>query len=407
MYLPILPSKTMDQQLKDGVHKERRLIRMPRKFRTEIEHDLGDLVYARSMKDGKVIALTVTGAYHDDVENDDMHAYVTTEIYNLITKGGADADIQPVDGITLGCDPELILVNRDGTIIPASGFLKKYGQVGYDGLLLELRPLPSTDEHTVAHNIFGLLGQMRAAIPNKEIRAIAVSSYHGNARITPKYSQFVKVTAGFHLHFGLPGELLGYQKRFIADQIVKTLDYYVGMPSIIPEGSTDSYRRSVPFVEYGKPGTYRIDDRTLEYRVPGGILLRHPVWTAGLIGLGAMVVEDMVARIKDFTPDFTKLAEIGNDALVRKLYPNIPPVMEIFSAICSPTADTAQRYLNDIWRDLENMISFPKRAESVVNFFRCLDNKYSLDIEENWWRYYGTGQPQQMDVLSSSFKASN
>ena len=405
MYLPIFPSKAMDSKILQGSLNERKLIRMPKKFRTEIEHDIGDFVYARSLVDGKIITLTVAPAHQPDVEADEMHAYVATEIYNLITSKGADADVNPVEGITLGCDPELILVNRDGTIIPASGFLKKWGPVGYDGLLLELRPLPSTDEHTVAHNILGLLEQMRRAIPDKEIKAIAVSSYHGNARITPKFTQYVKLTAGFHLHYGLPRELLGYQKRFIADQIVKTMDFYVGIPALVPEGKTDSYRRSVPYVEYGKPGTYRIDDRTLEYRVPGGILLRHPVWTAGLLGLGALVIEDIVARIKDYSPDFTKLAEIGNDSLVRRLYPNIPPVMEIFSTICSPTADSAKKYLDIIWRDLEKMVSFEKRAESVVNFFNNLESMYSLDIEDNWWRYYGKGQSKQVDVLQASFQA--
>lgn len=398
MNIPVKPSEKMDSCIMTGKMNERKLIRMPKKFREMIEHDIGEFVYARA-EDGSIITLMVENAYTEDVENDDMYAYVATEIHNLIVgKSSNDADIEPVQGITLGCDPELILVDTQGFVIPASKFLKKWTPVGYDGLLLELRPLPSTDENTVAHNLFKLMSQMRPTIP-KEIKTIAVSAYHATAKVTPKFNQAVKLTAGFHLHYGLPKELLGYPKRFIADQIVKALDYYVGIPAMIPEGYDDSYRRSVPYVEYGKPGTYRIDDRTLEYRVPGGILMRHPIWAAGLIGLGAAVIEDLVSRIKHTTEDFSDLAAAGSDEAIRYLYPNLPPAMEIFRCICSPTADFAKAHLNHIYSDVEKMIGYTARAVSINNFFNTLENTYSLNVEENWWRHYGQRQSGQMDVL--------
>ena len=172
---------------------------------------------------------------------------------------------------------------------------------------------------------------------------------------------------------------------------------------MIPEGGHDSYRRSVPYIEYGKPGTYRLDNRTLEYRVPGGILLRHPAWTAGLLGLGAVVIEDIVARIKHHSKDFEELVNVGNDAAIRALYPNILPVGEIFNVICSPNTDTAKKHLGQIWNDIQSMVSYPARRHSVNNFFQTLEEKFPLDIEENWWRHYGKRQQKQMDVLSASF----
>lgn len=402
MDIPIAPSKMMDTVITEGKLNERKKIRMPDKFRAVVEYDIGEFVYLRTL-DGKLITLTVDEAYDADEKIDDMKAYVAGEIHELIMASSmTEADVEPVSGITLGCDPELILVNGKGEIQPASAFLKKYDAVGYDGLLLELRPLPSTCEFSVTNNLYSLLQQMRTKIPNEDIRAIGVSAYHGNARLTPKHMQNVTLTAGFHLHYGLPKELLGYPRRFIADQIVKALDYYVGIPAMIPEGELDSYRRSAPYLEYGKPGTYRLDHRTLEYRVPGGILLRHPAWTAGLIGLGALVIEDIVARIKHHSADFEELASIGNDAAIRALYPNLPPPGEIFSIICSPKIDSARRHLELIWKDVNSMVSYVDRSKSVNNFFQTLGTTYPLDIEHNWWRHYGKRQQKQMDVLSAS-----
>lgn len=393
MDIPIAPSEMMDSRVLAGAPGERKRIRMPSRFRQATDYEVGEFVYIRGL-DNKVITLAVDIAYDMDEKADDMKAYVVKEVYErIMSPKDSEVDVEPVHGITLGCDPELMLVNPSGMIIPASGFLNKWDSVGYDGLLLELRPMPSTDEHTVTYNLYNLLRIMRNKIPDKNIKAIGVSSYNGNAQITPKYVQYVTLTAGFHLHYGLPPALLGYPRRFIADQIVKALDYYVGIPAMIPEGEHDSYRRSVPYIEYGKPGTYRLDNRTLEYRVPGGILLRHPVWTAGLIGLGATVIEDIVARIKHHSADFEELAAVGHDAAIRALYPNIPPMGEIFETICSPKIDNARRHLGQIWKDIQTMVSYESRSHSINNFFNTLGENYPLDIETNWEMCYGKRQP--------------
>jgi hypothetical protein len=403
MNIPILPSKMMDKCISEGNVYERRLMRMPKDFRDFAEYIIGDFVYAKS-KDGQIISLAVDQAYEEDVKTNSLSAFVATEIYNLLVgNSGGGFDVELVDGITFGCDPELIIVNQEGTVIPASGFFKKWGQVGYDGLLMELRPLPSTDENAVAFNLLNLLKQARQEIPNKNLRMIAVSSYHADAQITIKYKQPTKLTAGFHLHYGLPKELLGYPKRFIAMQLVKIMDYYVGIPAILPEGHFDSYRRSVPYIEYGKPGTYRIDNRTLEYRVPGGILMRHPTWTAGIIGLGAVVIEDLVSRIKYSSQNFSDLSEMSRDEVIRGLYPNIPPAMEVFRSICAPNIEVARIHLKNIKSDVEKMVGYARRQESIKRFFNNLEKSFSPDVEENWWRYYGQGQSRQMDFQQASF----
>jgi hypothetical protein len=403
MELPLKISKEMDAK------DESRIMRMPREFREFAEWDVGDLVTARE-KDGHATYFYVERAYAEDVAIDPMSVFVTTDNFNrIMTKTSKVCNVDAVEGITLGCDPELMVIDRQsGHLVSAQSFfgLNKYGQVGYDGLLLELRPNPSVSEVEVVNNIYDLLVQARTNFLGKcpmfpNLMLAGISSFAGKAAVARNIAQNTAIfqnntilTAGFHLHYGIPKEILGYQKKFVAQQVVKALDFYVGIPSIVPEGSTDSYRRTVQGVEYGKPGMFRIDHRTLEYRTPGAALMKHPILAQGLLGLGAVVIEDIISRVKTKTSNFTKLNEMANDADIRVLYPNIPPVMEIFRSICSPTADVAKGYLDTIRRDLEEMVGFKRRAETVNNFFNNIETSFSMDVEDNWWRYRNHGERQ-------------
>jgi hypothetical protein len=111
MNIPILPSKSMDNVIANGHPEERKIIRMPKDFRDFAEFDIGDFVYTRN-KAGQILVLTVAGSYKDDNENDSLSAYVASEIFSLIM--GDDVrgyDVELVEGITLGCDPEILLVD--------------------------------------------------------------------------------------------------------------------------------------------------------------------------------------------------------------------------------------------------------------------------------------------------------
>ncbi len=404
MDIPVKISNAMDNA---KTINESRIIRAPREFRELFELRLGDFVVIRN-NDGRLMSFALEKAYDEDVKNDPLAAYVTSRIHATIVKGTAQScDLDLVKGITLGCDPELMIIDRNsGNLISAQNFFKlnKWGPVGYDGLLLELRPSPSVDESVVINNLYNLLAQARSFLntcstfPNTMLAGI--SSYNGKAAVArgmnnvAMYQNYTKLTAGFHLHYGIPKEILGYQKRFVAQQVVKALDYYVGLPSMIPEGYGDSYRRTVQGIEYGKPGMFRIDHRTLEYRTPGGALMKHPVLAQGLIGLGAVVIEDITSRVKTITKGFTDLNQIAYDADIRILYPNIPPVMEIFQAICSPAIDVAKSHLDTIRKDVENMVGYASRANSINNFFNNIETAFSIDVEENWWRYRNHGERQ-------------
>jgi hypothetical protein len=408
MDTPIRISDRMTNPADGEVIRESRVVRVPKDARKHLGYNLGDFISLRT-RDGALISLQVEPAYDEDVKSDSLTLYLAKDVFDRVaTVYSQSCDVQLVDGITLGCDPELMVIDRTtGNLISAQYFfgLNKWDAVGFDGLLLEYRPAPSVDETVVIDNIYNLIAASRhrlnacAMFPN--LMLAGISSFHGGAAVAKNIKTGAavvqpgaKLTAGFHLHYGLPNIILGYQKKFVAQQIVKALDYYVGIPSIIPEGNTDSYRRTVQGLEYGKPGMFRLDNRTLEYRTPGAALMKHPVLARGLIGLGAVVIEDIVSRVGTITDSFTKLSEISTDADIRILYPNIPPVMEIFSTICSPTVDSAKRHFEQIRYDVEKMVGFARRAESINNFFDNIGTEFSIDVEENWRRETSHGERQ-------------
>jgi bifunctional DNA-binding transcriptional regulator/antitoxin component of YhaV-PrlF toxin-antitoxin module len=384
MKLIINPSKLMEDKVSEEKLTERKVIRIPRELREAAGINLGGFLNMRTT-DNDIISLFIGKAYEEDVVSNTSSAYVTNEIFELLTNSSSNScEVKLIDNVTLGCDPELILVDRkDASIITAGKYFKKWDPVGCDGLLLEFRPLPSTDENVVVTNIFNMLKQARLKINDPQVMITAVSSYK-------------KITAGFHLHYGLPKELLGPKNSETAEQIVKVLDYYVGVPSILPEGKEDIYRRTTPYLAYGKPGNYRLDNRTLEYRVPGAALMKHPVLTKGIISIGATVVEDVVNRIKHCTDNFTKLGYVSTDKDIRELYPDIPPAMTMFSIICSADTELAMIYYENIRSGIEKMVGYEKRADSINKYFKCVESgiQFSPDMETNWYKhskYIGVG----------------
>lgn len=383
---------------------EDRVIRVPAELRDVCEMELGDFANLRSVN-GEIISLRVSRAYLKDAEGDPLSGYVTRNVFDGLhleeLKRQHEQEIDIFEGITLGCDPELFLVARtNGEVINARRIFRKYGQVGNDGLMLEIRPLPSTSEWIVAHNIWTCLHRARKMlnaakrVDGSKIVMLAASSYGG-------------LTAGFHLHFGIPKELRGGRKGgrrwSLNNQIARALDYYVGIVSILPEGETDNIRRSAQHVVYGKPGEWRQEGATFEYRVPGGSMLRHPILTVGLIGLGAIVMEDALSRIRMCTNNFQNLEVVNRTEDLQEIYPNVPDIFELYKTICSTSIKPARAHLDTILKDITGMVGFEKRKKSIERMFQCIYNgaQFSPDIETNWRFFYNEKQQRSMDVLSA------
>lgn len=381
---------------------ECRLLRLPMEARNQFCLPVDSFVNMRS-KDGSIITLRIAAAFSIDADRSNISGYVTADIFDILELeniDGCDQDITVVDGITFGCDPEFFLIDKaTNKLVKANTILRKVGEVGSDGSLIELRPIPSPDEGLITDTIYKLIKKARFMVDkykkHEDIKFYSASHYrsaHNNI-----------LTAGFHLHFGLPKQLLGIRNKDVVREIVKVLDYYVGVPCVIPEGASDSYRRATPFVIYGKPGSYRIDSITMEYRVPGGALLKHPTLTRGVIGLGAMVVEDVVSRIKEYTDGFNRLDTIVSDKIVKDLYPNMFDVVELFRTIGSISTAPAMNRIESIANDLSQMVSFRKREDSVNKFLNVLfsGTMFGNDMENNWEEFYNDQQSKKMEFLSA------
>lgn len=383
---------------------ENRLIRLPAETRTLYKITPGQQL-TLTTKTGSLISLLVTGAHKEDVEKDDLSAYVNSEIAKLLgIEDNNSIEVSLYDGLTLGCDPEFFIVDKyKGFIHPASMFFPKWGDVGYDGIMAEIRPLPSVSAYVVTSNIFSLIKKARRIIDNHP-------SGIGKNIIMVASSSFNNIQAGFHLHYGMPLHMLGYApegsiKNKLINQIIKVMDFYIGIPSIIIEGTCDSSRRTNLFSDYGKPGGYRLDTRTLEYRVPGGALLKHPALTSGILALGAVVVEDIVSRIKEYSDQFIDLSVITTPEDIRALYNSLPQTKEIFKAICSKDTGIAEEMMSIIIPDIEKMVGYKRRAHVIKNFFSIIKHKeeFNNNIENNWEEFGNETQSGQMDIYTAQF----
>lgn len=365
---------------------ENAMLRVPSLLRDKLQLTVGQQLSMKA-NDGSQVALRVNTAYKSDVEYDEELCYVTKQVFDLINIENTDMyEVSPVEGITLGCDPEFFLVDTvTQKILRAHMFFNKWGEIGHDGILAELRPKPSLTPQGLTDNIYQLLCTTRNILTTNTV-------YDPNRIMMLAASGYQSATAGFHLHFGLPKDILGKNPTnvMLMQQIVRIMDYYVGMPAIMMEGEQDTARRSNIFVRYGKPSDFRLDNRTLEYRVAGGNLLRHPILTKGLIALGEVVAQDVISRVKLDTNNFKELHWVNNERRFRDMYPDVPSITDAYSLICSPSLVPAKRHLGVIYEGIKNMIGYERRREEIDVFFEHILNnvQYNNNIEHNWRKFY-------------------
>lgn len=378
---------------------EEKTVRISKKLRSK--HDLKLYSFVSfNTEDNQPVCLQVLPAYTEDVEKNSDALYVTENTYNLLKKEIVINSLVATDNLTLGCDPELFLIKDGKELVKASWYFNKSGVVGNDGHILEFRPPPSTDEKVLRDTLYTLVKKTRSMIDVTIPEANRIRLIGSSYRKGFDTSDLPFYTTGFHLHFGIPPVLIAPQThhiKLLIDQIVKILDYYVGLPSIILEENDEALRRSSINIKYGKPGSYRLNFPTLEYRVPGGFNLRHPILACGLIGLGAVVIEDVITRIKHCTDNFKNLLEIQTADDIRELYPNLPPTVDIFRLMLTPTTTAARAYMDSIYKDISKMITFDKRKQSICDYFDLLKaekTEIPSDIETNWENYYESKQKQ-------------
>ena len=394
MEINIGVSDTMNKEAGWNDAYEHRILRVPASYRDKLRLYVADFIYLRN-RDGVLETFQIAEAFKEDVARDQETAYVTQKVYDSVVRESSYKEIDLVHDITLGCDPEVFLADRvTGNILAAYRYLSKNGPVGHDGLLMEFRPNPSVHAGEVCSNIWQLICQAREVFNKRpegnRIVIVAGSSYNG-------------MTAGFHLHYGLPRGLLGRRPGTfnVAKLMTNVFDYYVGIPSILPEGNRDIVRRTAKHIRYGKPGEYRLDHRTFEFRMPGGVNMAHPILAQGLMSLGAVVAQDVASRINTCTDCFTNLSEMGSDLDMRALYPNLPEIGVFYAAICNPDIGAARHHFQVVKDDVRKMVGYDERADDIEAYFGVLDQDLAFgnNVEHNWGGIYNARQQGEMVVL--------
>ncbi len=294
---------------------------------------------------------------------------------------GKDASLKILE-VTLGCDPEFFVFYSNKSLASAATYLVFVGEIGCDGVLGEWRPHYGLDEYEVTNTLGSLirrtLGSMKRAPWAKGLPET------GKNFLLRAYSWHMGLPAGFHVHLGIPPELLNTRKEFNwtgIHHLTKCLDWYLSVPLVPLE--TDHQRR-LGKSKYGLPSDCRPTNVTLEYRTPGAFYLRTPTLTAGMLGLALLVTENVVSRMKEVSKGFTTLHKLSEKQL-QDVMP-VPKKEVIGEVLLNQNTDVAQRHLDLIQRRLSELPTYSKHQEAVEKFFRVVENNEQPEpnLLENW-----------------------
>lgn len=352
--------------------EDHQIIRLPRKMREEMGLLVGQFMQVRG-KETLVLQIAA--------ELDVFHecAYVSSSNFDRI-KGAGYVEFKILD-VTLGCDPEFyILWNK--TLISAATYLPFQGQIGADGNLGELRPMYARHEDEVVKNIAMLIPQ----IQGKMKKSTWARGFPEDGRYfdIEGHSYHHGLAAGFHVHMGIPPEILNTRKEFsraAMNHLVKCLDWYVSVPLIPLEENSE---RRLGATSYGKPGDYRPSNLTLEYRTPGGFYLRTPTLARGMMGMCLMVAENVVSRMKSASKNFSLLNKLTPGDL-HEIMP-LPPADQIKGVLLSKEPYTASSHLESIQKYLSTLPTYGKHQQSVEDFFSEVGSGRvpGPNLLENW-----------------------
>lgn len=264
----------------------------------------------------------------------------------------------------------------------AATYLPFHGQVGSDGGLGELRPAYDTHESKVVSNLGDLIRQ----IPRRVVRQDWAKGFprSGSELNFEAHSYLEGLAAGFHVHIGLPPELLHTKKEVhekSLNHLVRALDWYLAT-LLVPLEPSNSRRcgRS----NFGLPGDYRLSNITLEYRTPGGFYLRNPTLAGGLLGISLLIAESFVSRLREISKDFLKLGQISERELQEVI--RIPRPELIRYALMDQNKALAMKAIPKVINALRGLPDYPKHQYAVERFVKVVEEGVSPDANliTNW-----------------------
>jgi hypothetical protein len=409
MQIPIAVSNVMETRRESEI-LESKLIRVPAGLREHLGIELHTFLNLQT-KTGENISLIVEKAYKEDGEKDPLKAYLTSSTHALLSDT-AENNVELCQEITLGCDPEMLIVNRfNNSIVDAHRIFRHWNPVGSDGLLLEFRPVPSTMEEVVVGNLFVQMVEARKTLNiGKTIYNAAFNGQDYVLMARSYYNPFGATmggqNVGFHIHLGLPRNIMSGNHNHLLVNIAMMMDYYVGIPAILIEGEHDNVRRSQTRISYGKPGDWRrgAGNVTFEYRVPGGALMKTPETALGILSIAGVVMEDIISRVQAATDSFKNMEAVRTNKDLRDLYPTVPAPMDVFGTVCSPSIKPAWERMRNIYTDYEKMVGFARRKDTIDRFLKIAAEPKNISefVEQNWRTFYEQRQSKPLDILQQS-----
>jgi hypothetical protein len=310
-------------------------------------------------------------------------ALVTLENFQKIK--GQNVSFKILD-VTLGCDPEFFIVRsgaaRRDELVSASTYLPFQGVIGCDGYLGELRPRYGRHEDQVVGTLRRLIPQIPSTLKRTSWAQTLPDTSH--AFRYEAHSWRFERAAGFHVHLGIPPEILNTRKDFsrhVIRHMVRCLDWYVSVPLVPLE---DNATRRQGQAHYGLPGDYRPSNLTLEYRTPGAFYLRTPELAAGLLGLCLMVTETVVSRLKVLSKNFVNLQKLSSTDLQEAL--PIPEADVIRGTLLAGSANPALKKMETIRNGIMELPSYSLHREAVDKFFTIVERgiRPGPDLLHNW-----------------------
>ena len=205
--------------------------------------------------------------------------------------------------ITVGCDPEIFLIEDRPGGLPVSPiglvpgnkhqpFPVQGGGVQVDGMALEININPAETRREFIDNIRSVMGELTGMLPpmsrldsgnpfmefDPEFLAMQpdeakelgcepdYNAYTGKPNPRPNGTVNFRTAAG-HIHIGWDANVQGnpYDDRAHYEEcmrMARQMDYYVGVYSLMWDG--DDRRRNL----YGKAGAFRAKSYGIEYRTP-------------------------------------------------------------------------------------------------------------------------------------------
>jgi len=324
--------------------------------------------------EGKTLLLQITGPRSPDQTS----AWVSQTDKDGLSAGPLEVKIPE---ITLGCDPEFFILWGQKQVCAAT-YLPFIGQIGCDGSLGELRPNYGLHESQVIKSLSQLIEKLPKTL-RKSAWAEGMPETGDNFSYEA-HSYRDSVAAGFHVHLGIPPEILNTRKEFnraTLNHLVRCLDWYLSVPLILVE---ENHSRRIGKSKYGQPGDYRSSNITLEYRTPGGINLRSPTLAQGLLGLALLVTENVVARVKEASQNFVNLNKLSEKDLYQIM--PIPPAQKALEILTSPNTHLASKMMGGIRKELHALPTFEKHQQALQGIFRTVEEyqRPGPNIIHNW-----------------------